>query len=164
MNDLELVLCESKDDPSISDIYKYSYELDIESFRHNKYVEVINGREPYVDTVKRINKNMDNDDFYYYLLVVKGINVGFISIALDDKAIHISELYIVHNHQRKGYGKYTIRSVVDKHKADIIAINVFDGNDITVSLYRKLGFKMFSHSMAMFPDELKKRKIVSIHK
>lgn len=84
-----------------------------------------------------------NTDSLYYLIVKDDDAVGYFCLVPEGERMFLSKIYILPDHQRKGYAEnalHFIKGICTSRNADILYLTVNRGNTKAISFYLKHGF------------------------
>lgn len=84
-----------------------------------------------------------DDNYQYYLVKIKGKNVGYIGVQLKTNELFLSKIYIQSTERGLGLGKLSmafIKSLAEEHKLSKITLTVNKNNNDTIAAYYKFGF------------------------
>lgn len=141
-----------KDSKELSRLLKefLSYTRKYYSKRVLEFDNYTNSRK--ISYIKEILNNFKNQKHSRFLIAEEESKiVGYIMGVVDknpDKVMkksgHIKSFFVSEKSREKGVGKKLYLSLVDwfkKQKCDHLELDVFDGNEKTISMYKKWGFK-----------------------
>ena len=141
-----------KDSKELSRLLKefLSYTRKYYSKRVLEFDNYTNSRK--ISYIKEILNNFKNQKHSRFLIAEEESKiVGYIIGVVDKnpnrvmkKSGHIKSFFVSEKSREKGVGKKLYLSLVDwfkKQKCDHLELDVFDGNEKTISMYKKWGFK-----------------------
>ncbi len=83
------------------------------------------------------------NSFVYFLLLEKGVPIGYVSIIIKQKELFLSKFYIVADERNKGFGRQLINFLIKyaiKYDAQKISLTVNKYNIDSINAYQKMGF------------------------
>ena len=102
-----------------------------------------------------IEKQIQNENFHYFLLTFDTKNIGYLGIQKLDKKLILSKLYILKSFRGHKIGKtaleYTNRFAME-NEIDTIELIVNQHNKNTIDIYLKNGFKIVESIVNSFPN------------
>lgn len=88
--------------------------------------------------------------YYYCVLSVGGVDIGYISYIFQDEHLYLSKFYISNEFRRKGYGGYVIeylKEICSDIGLSGIRLNVNKYNGDSISAYKNIGFKIIDEGV-----------------
>ena len=123
---------------------------DLASTIWNEYYVPIIGQEQ-VDymvnsfqSAEAIEKQINNENYEYYLIDHLSKPSGYISIKLMDKELFLSKFYVAREERGTGLGKEGLKFIINRAKelnANAITLTVNKYNINSIKAYEKMGFK-----------------------
>ncbi len=90
---------------------------------------------------KSLQKQMEQENHVFYLINIKGKNIGFASIKQESKnTIFINKFYILKNKSNKGVGTQVFKMLLKIYKPKTIRLTVNRQNYQAINFYFKNGF------------------------
>ncbi len=92
---------------------------------------------------KAIKKQMETEDYQYFLTEKEGKNVGYFGIQVKDGSIFLSKLYVDKDYRRMGIGTQVISflcRIAKRDGLDKIWLTVNKNNSGSIKAYEHLGF------------------------
>ena len=119
------------------------YRLQVESFlpllrRYRDYET-----NPANEDVERVINRLKQPHTTYYLIILDGVQIGAIRIIYNDEVrrARISPMFIVPEHQGKGYGQDTIALVEDVVDAECWELDTILQEEGNCYFYEKMGYR-----------------------
>lgn len=90
-----------------------------------------------------LRRQIECENYTYYLLQVRGVNVGYIGVVAQERSLFLSKLYIKEKYRGKGLASQAIEFCTklcrEKH-LEKIWLTVNRHNTGSIAVYRRLGF------------------------
>ena len=98
---------------------------------------------PANEDVERVINRLKQPHTTYYFIMLDGVQIGAIRIIYDDEArrARISPMFIIPEHQGKGYGQDTIALVEDVVDAECWELDTILQEEGNCYFYEKMGYK-----------------------
>ncbi|MDR0986325.1 MAG: GNAT family N-acetyltransferase [Ruminococcus sp.] len=90
-----------------------------------------------------MKKQVENDDYIYYILQKNGVDLGYTAIAKKGDTLFLSKAYIKKEHRGKGYFREIVNFLVEycrNNGLTAITLTVNKYNEQANTVYRKCGF------------------------
>ena len=88
----------------------------------------------------------------WHLIEADGIIVGTIYLSQKPRpsvAGNEIGIFIFKEHQRKSYGEQAITMLVEMHPGERMLANIAPGNEPSLKMFEKLGFKTIQHTLSL---------------
>jgi ribosomal protein S18 acetylase RimI-like enzyme len=98
---------------------------------------------------------IENENFYYYLLSFNNKNVGYLGIQKQNKKLILSKIYILKSFRGLKIGKKELEFVKEfarENCIEKIELTVNQENQNTIEIYLKNGFKIIESLVNSFPN------------
>ena len=98
---------------------------------------------PANEDVERVIDRLKQPHTTYYFIMLDGVRIGAIRIIYDDEVrrARISPMFIVPEHQGKGYGQDTIGLVEDVVDAECWELETILQEEVNCYFYEKMGYR-----------------------
>lgn len=98
---------------------------------------------PYMESLEKVKGKLNQNDTYFYYIIVEHIKVGAIRVVdyKDGRPKRISPLFILPEHQKKGYAQKAMTMVEDIHGNTNWQLSTIKEEDGNCHLYEKMGYK-----------------------
>ena len=86
-----------------------------------------------------------HEKYSYYFVIIDEQICGYVGLALKDKYLFLSKLYLLKDFRHKGIGNLVIqeiKQIAQKEKFKSIQLTVNKYNTNTIEAYKKYGFKV----------------------
>lgn len=96
-------------------------------------------------SIGAITKQIRNEGYSYFLVLDQKVPIGYFAFYLKEDFLYISKLYLKKSARGKGYSRIILSFIENKassNGAKFIKLNVFKGNDHTISVYKRMGFEV----------------------
>ena len=119
------------------------HRLQVDSFLPLLHKYRDSDTNPANDGVERIIARLKQPHTTYYLIMLDGVRIGAIRTIYDGEArrARISPMFIVPEHQRKGYGQDTIALVEDIVDAEYWELETILQEKGNCHFYEKMGYR-----------------------
>jgi len=112
--------------------------------------EINSGIQAFPWTKKALEEEMQNSQFKGWVFCDKVNITGYLFARLGDDVSEIMTLGVSQHHQRTGAATKLLNQLISLGR-DII-LEVSDNNEGAVTLYKKMGFKIFNIRKSYYPD------------
>jgi ribosomal protein S18 acetylase RimI-like enzyme len=95
-------------------------------------------------SISAMTKQMVNEGYEYYFIVVNGEEIGYTGIKKDVDKLFLSKLYLRREHRGKGYASAVfeqLKEISRLRDLNRIWLTVNRNNEVTISVYKKKGFE-----------------------
>lgn len=102
-----------------------------------------------------MTKQMVNEGYEYYFIVVDGVEVGYTGIKNDLDKLFLSKLYLRKEHRGKGYASAVFEQLEEisrQRNLTSIWLTVNRFNEDTIAVYKKKGFETIRTQVADIGD------------
>ncbi|MDQ1914067.1 GNAT family N-acetyltransferase [Paenibacillus sp. GD4] len=146
-------------------LQEISTETFNETFKHLNSPENMKAYLEKAFNSKQLEKELSNSSSEFFFIYYKEELAGYLKInwndaqseQMGDESLEIERIYIRHNYQRKGLGKYLInkaREIATKENKKMIWLGVWEKNEKAIDFYEKEGFvRTGAHSFYMGDEE-----------
>jgi len=90
-----------------------------------------------------ISKQISNESYYYYLIEVDSIEVGYLGVQVRENDLFLSKLYVHSSQRGKGIGRKAlafIEGLAKQFELELISLTVNKNNVNSIAAYYKFGF------------------------
>ncbi|MDF2944603.1 MAG: GCAxxG family protein [Herbinix sp.] len=94
-------------------------------------------------SVRAMNKQINEEGYQYYMISSLGGNVGYIAIREDNDSLFLSKLYIAKKYRGRGYARKFleyIQQICEDMQLGKIRLTVNRYNEASINIYENLGF------------------------
>ncbi|MDF5731000.1 MAG: GNAT family N-acetyltransferase [Rhizonema sp. PD38] len=126
--------------------FDFIYNLHRQTFY--SYVEQTWG---WFEEIQWAGMREDFDSLPFEIVCYQGIDIGVISVVLDEKALFLNYLAILPLYQGKGFGTQILRKLLEHAAANgiVVQLNVMRVNPAK-SLYKRMGFRVVDSDKERF--------------
>jgi ribosomal-protein-alanine N-acetyltransferase len=100
-------------------------------------------------------RELRNANSYYYTARSQGLLLGYVGLWVIVNEAHISTIAVHTDFQRRGIGAHLLQFAIDiarHHGAEVVALEVREGNRPALALYRKFGFQQTGYLPRYYGD------------
>jgi diamine N-acetyltransferase len=146
-------------------LQEISTETFNETFKHLNSPENMKAYLEKAFNSKQLEMELSNSFSEFFFIYYKEELAGYLKInwndaqseQMGDESLEIERIYIRHNYQRKGLGKYLInkaREIATMENKKMIWLGVWEKNEKAIDFYEKEGFvRTGAHSFYMGDEE-----------
>lgn len=101
-------------------------------------------------SVEAILKQIE-EGFEYYLMVVNGVRIGYVSIKQEEHQLFLSKFYIQRDERGKGFASQAMAWLTDickQRNLQYIWLTVNRHNELAKAVYEKKGFRLLRTEIA----------------
>ncbi len=98
-------------------------------------------------SVTAITNQIESDNYQYFTVSNGAENIGYFAFCPKGEQLYLSKFYLKKEARGSGFGRKVLaflESAARNMSAKALELNVYKGNDHTISIYKKMGFRIVS--------------------
>jgi GNAT superfamily N-acetyltransferase len=130
--------------PAIAEDLDFLYEVKKAAFR--EYIEQTYG--PWDDAFQREIHERRFTEQPFRIVSFDGTDVGYVSHEIDEQSFYVHQLFLLPEHQCKGYGRRCMEAIIEEARALglPVRLQVLFVNERALDFYRRLGFQIIGEN------------------